>query len=146
MCVQIDCSDLILSLTFRKTLNGGNLTNCDATLNSNSGCDVTEWSMASYGPLFEQSGGGVIAMKWDENGISVCERYIYMFSAGIFLRKGYLGSFFRAAVPNDIGRGSPNPSLWGVPSATLASTSCNIEQFFINHSIVFGQCNLFSYF
>jgi len=53
--------------------NGVNLTSCNADLNSNSGCDVTEWSRASYGPLFDQSGGGVIAMKWDENGISVCE-------------------------------------------------------------------------
>ena len=70
---------------------------------------------------------------------------IYIFSAEIFLRKGCLGSFFRAAVPNDIDQGSPNPSLWGTPSATLANTSCNIEQFFINHSIVFGKCNLFSY-
>jgi hypothetical protein len=93
------------------TLNEMNLTNCDATLNSNSGCDVTEWSRASYGPLFEQSGGGVIAMKWDENGISIW-------------------SFFRAAVPDDIGQGSPDPSSWGLPSATLANASCNIEQFF----------------
>lgn len=65
------------------------MTNCDASLNSNSGCDVTEWSMASYGPLFEQSGGGVIAMKWDENGISVCERPIsmYVFENAVSLQK-----------------------------------------------------------
>ena len=75
MCVQYNHNHLIQSLTFRKQLNGANLTSCDAALNSNSGCDVTEWSRASYGPLFDQSGGGVIAMKWDENGISVCERH-----------------------------------------------------------------------
>ena len=73
MCVHFDWSHLIQSLTFRKQLNGVNLTSCNADLNSNSGCDVTEWSRASYGPLFDQSGGGVLAMKWDENGISVCE-------------------------------------------------------------------------
>jgi hypothetical protein len=106
-------------------------------LNNNSGCDVTEWSRASYGPLFEQSGGGVIAMKWDENEISVCKcPLFYLYNV---ITNGYiLGSFFRAAVPNDIGQGSPNPSLWGIPSATLSNTSCNIEQFFVNHSIVFG--------
>ncbi|KAF8810090.1 glycoside hydrolase family 16 protein [Phlegmacium glaucopus] len=109
------------NVTFSGTmnaLNGVNLTSCDAKLNSNSGCDVTEWSRASYGPLFEASGGGVIAMKWDENDISVW-------------------SFFRAAVPADITQGSPDPSEWGIPSATLSNSSCHIGQFFSNHSIVF---------
>jgi hypothetical protein len=43
----------------------------------------------------------------------------------------------------DITQGSPNPSLWGSASATLSNTSCHIEQYFVNHSIVFGKCNLF---
>ena len=101
--------------------------------------------MASYGPLFDQSGGGVIAMKWDENGISICERHLRIFFFGAFLKQGCIGSFFRAAVPDDINQGSPNPSLWGAPSATLSNTSCNIEQYFVNHSIVFGMYILFSY-
>jgi hypothetical protein len=37
------------------------------------GCGVTEWSRASYGPTFDAQGGGVFAMKWDQDGISVCE-------------------------------------------------------------------------
>ncbi|KAF8968342.1 hypothetical protein BDZ97DRAFT_1902949 [Flammula alnicola] len=100
--------------------NGVNVTNCDANVNSNSGCDVTEWSRASYGPFFEAQGGGILAMKWDENDISVW-------------------SFFRAAIPNDVTKGTPNPSLWGTPSAMLKNTQCNIEQYFSNHSIVFGD-------
>ena len=104
-----------------------NLTSCDAALNSNNGCDVTEWSRASYGPFFDQSGRGVIATKWDENVISVCERHFF-FPIRIPSSKVALVSFFRAAVPGDITQGSPNPSLWGSPSATLANTSCNIEQ------------------
>lgn len=131
-------------LTLRKLLNGVNLTTCDASLNSNSGCDVTEWSMASYGPLFEASGGGVIAMKWDENSISVCECHLTLYLFNAILYKGYIGSFFRVGVPDDINQGTPNPSAWGAPSATLSNTSCNIEQYFVNHSIVFGKCNLFS--
>ena len=88
MCVQFNCSHLIYSL-LGKTLNGANLTSCNAALNSNSGCDVTEWSRASYGPLFDESGGGVIAMKWDENGISVCERHCFYFIlSAISLNKG----------------------------------------------------------
>jgi len=59
--------------------------------------------------------------------------------------EGYTGSFFRAAVPADITQGSPNPSAWGIPSATLSNSSCHIGQFFSNHNIVFGKCNLFSY-
>ncbi|PPQ67675.1 hypothetical protein CVT25_012703 [Psilocybe cyanescens] len=95
-----------------------NSTNCDANANSNSGCDVVEWSRASYGTFFESQGGGILAMKWDENDISVW-------------------SFFRAAIPNDVTAGTPNPSLWGPPSAMLMSTMCNIPKYFVNHSIVF---------
>lgn len=69
--------------------------------------------------------------------------FYFIFSNAIFLKQGCVGSFFRAAVPEDITQGSPNPSLWGAPSATLANTSCNIEQYFVNHSIVFGKCSLF---
>ncbi|KAF9484359.1 glycoside hydrolase family 16 protein [Pholiota conissans] len=98
--------------------NGVNNTNCDANLNQNSGCAVTEWSRASYGPFFEAQGGGILAMKWDENDISVW-------------------SFFRAAIPTDVTQGTPNPSLWGPPSATLRNTTCDIENNFINHTIVF---------
>ncbi|CAA7265327.1 unnamed protein product [Cyclocybe aegerita] len=98
--------------------NGANLTNCFAGVNSNSGCDVTEWSRASYGPYFEEQGGGVLAMKWDENDISVW-------------------SFYRAAIPKDITTGSPDPSQWGTPSATLMNTQCDITSFFSNHSIIF---------
>jgi hypothetical protein len=48
-------------------------TDCNGLINSNAGCGVTEWSRASYGPLFDEQGGGVFAMKWDENGIAVCQ-------------------------------------------------------------------------
>ena len=83
-------------------------------------------------------------MKWDENGISVCEHHHFILhSFNPISLESLTGSFFRAAVPVDITQGSPNPSLWGVPSATLANTSCNIEQFFSNHSIIFGKYNLF---
>lgn len=46
---------------------------CDGTMAGNPGCGITEWSRASYGPVFDSNGGGVFAMKWDETGISVCE-------------------------------------------------------------------------
>ena len=63
-------------------MNGQNNLDCDGTVNSNAGCGITEWSRASYGPFFDSQGGGVFAMKWDENGIAVCEFY------GLFGRRG----------------------------------------------------------
>jgi len=109
------------NVTFSGTIpvdNGQNRTNCDANVNSNSGCDVVEWSRASYGPFFEAQGGGILAMKWDENDISIW-------------------SFYRAAIPTDVAKGTPNPSSWGAPSAMLKNTLCDIPTFFANHSIVF---------
>lgn len=46
---------------------------CDGSINYNAGCGVVEWSRASYGPVFDEQGGGVFAMKWDVSGIGVCE-------------------------------------------------------------------------
>ncbi|KAI6031810.1 concanavalin A-like lectin/glucanase domain-containing protein [Pisolithus microcarpus] len=100
--------------------NGVDNLQCNAFINDNAGCGVTEWSRASYGPYFDSQGGGVFAMKWDDNGIAVW-------------------SFYRAAVPEDIVNGLPDPSTWGEPDAELAPNSCNINQFFANHSIVFGD-------
>ncbi|KAL1719504.1 glycoside hydrolase family 16 protein [Schizophyllum commune] len=98
--------------------NGENNTNCDGTVNSNAGCAIAEWSRASYGPYFDAQGGGVFAMKWDENGIAVY-------------------SFYRAAIPDDINAGSPNPSGWGKPVAFLSPDSCDPIKYFTNHSIIF---------
>ncbi|KAG2159885.1 glycoside hydrolase family 16 protein [Suillus bovinus] len=91
---------------------------CDAFINGNAGCGVTEWSRASYGPLFDEADGGVFAMNWDENGIAVW-------------------SFYRATIPLDITQGEPNPSNWGEPVAALSAQSCNITNYFANHSIIF---------
>ncbi|KAF9481409.1 glycoside hydrolase family 16 protein [Pholiota conissans] len=104
--------------TIQKTSSGRNQTDCNGLINDNSGCGVTEWSRASYGPHFDSQGGGLFAMKWDENDISVW-------------------SFYRAAIPLDVTAGTPMPSAWGLPSAKLESSMCNIPKFFSNHSIIF---------
>ena len=49
------------------------------------------------------------------------------------------GSFYRAAIPQDITQGLPDPSNWGEPDAALAPQNCNISQYFANHSIIFGM-------
>ncbi|KAH0590706.1 hypothetical protein H2248_000834 [Termitomyces sp. 'cryptogamus'] len=99
-------------------LNGQPNLVCNGNVNQNSGCSIIELSRASYGQYFDSTGGGVFAMKWDENGIAIW-------------------SFYRATVPKDITDGSPDPSQWGNPSAALEPTGCNPLEFFYNHSIVF---------
>ncbi|THU94304.1 hypothetical protein K435DRAFT_900457 [Dendrothele bispora CBS 962.96] len=49
------------------------------------------------------------------------------------------GSFFRAAVPADIVRGTPNPSQGGSPVAALEPGGCDPIKNSVNHSIVFGN-------
>ncbi|KAI0662806.1 glycoside hydrolase family 16 protein [Cubamyces menziesii] len=98
--------------------NGQPNLDCDGTINNNAGCGVTEWSRASYGPVFDAQGGGVFAMKWDDEGIAVW-------------------SFYRAAVPKDVLNGQPDPSSWGEPVAALDPNGCDPITNFVNHSIIF---------
>lgn len=113
--------NLTAAMNFTGTMvqtNGVDNLQCNALIANNAGCGVVEWSRASYGPYFDSQNGGVFAMKWDTDEIAVW-------------------SFYRAAIPQDITSGLPNPDNWGEPVAALASTSCNISQFFVNHSIIF---------
>lgn len=114
--------------------NGAPNLDCDGNLAGNAGCGITEWSKASYGPLFEAQGGGVFAMKWDETGIAVC-KFEGVSSAVANL---FQGSFYRSAIPGDITSGSPDPANWGIPVASLAPEACDPIAFFVNHSIIFG--------
>lgn len=122
----------------KQTNNVDNL-QCNAYLNNNAGCGVTEWSRASYGPYFDEQAGGVFAMKWDENGIAVCTYHCVSSSPASSEPVHSTGSFYRAAIPQDIVQGEPNPSNWGEPVAALSNQGCNITQYFTNHSIVFGE-------
>ncbi|KAG2015586.1 glycosyl hydrolase family 16 [Coprinopsis cinerea AmutBmut pab1-1] len=99
--------------------HNGPATNCWAHLpgSNNVGCSITESSRSFFGPYFESQGGGVFAMKWDENGIAIW-------------------SFYRAAIPQDITNGTPNPSSWYKPSALLGPKKCDIEKYFRNHTII----------
>nr|GAT44210.1 predicted protein [Mycena chlorophos] len=114
------------------TNNGVPNTQCDGLLDGNAGCGITEWSKASYGEFFTSQGGGVYAMKWDEEGI-----------AGHFVRaflpslSAILPTVDRSAIPPDIISGNPTPTGWGTPVASLAPSGCDPVTNFVNHSIVF---------
>jgi len=79
-------------------------------------------------------------MEWDETGISVCAFLSLPLSAILVSSlSGWIeGSFYRAAVPDDLTLGEPDPSNWGVPVAFLSPAGCDPLQFFVNQSIIFG--------
>ncbi|PPQ71765.1 hypothetical protein CVT24_006525 [Panaeolus cyanescens] len=110
-----------VSFTGTVSKGGSNqeLVDCESNGYSKGGCSITDWSKASYGEYFESQGGGVLAMKWDENDISIW-------------------SFFRAAIPDDIKEGVPTPASWGPPSAKLDSSNCDIKNYFSNHTAIFN--------
>lgn len=93
-------------------------TTCDASINFNTGCGIVDQSIASFGPTFNEKGGGIYAMKWDSDSIDVW-------------------FFYRSAIPTDILEGLPNPGSWRLPSASLSSVGCPIDNYFRNQMIIF---------
>lgn len=94
--------------------------NCDinaAGQGTNQGCQVGTPNSATYGSSFNANGGGVYALEWTDDAIS-----IYFFQRG--------------SIPSDVSSGSPDPSSWGNPVAKFEG-SCDIPQFFQNNQLVF---------
>ncbi|EHS64519.1 uncharacterized protein PGTG_20981 [Puccinia graminis f. sp. tritici CRL 75-36-700-3] len=101
----------------------GNVLNpdCDVYASSNLGCGVHDHSNASYGQPFNQAGGGVFAMEWSPNGVSIWR-------------------FSRGEVPRDLQSGhAPQPSTWPIrPVAHWSSDICNnMNDEFSEHRIIF---------
>ncbi|KAF8480835.1 concanavalin A-like lectin/glucanase domain-containing protein [Russula ochroleuca] len=93
-------------------------TNCAALQTNNEGCGVRASQTNSFGEPFNNNGGGVFAMLWDNTGVSV-----YFFD--------------RQNIPSDITAQAPVPEGWGTPSAFWPASGCNPFQFFQNHAAVF---------
>lgn len=88
--------------------------------NGNTGCSTgPNNDTKTYGDGFNQMGGGVHAMEWTSDAISMW----------FFPRT--------APVPADIAAGKPDPSGWGKPT-TQFSGGCNIDEHFQDHQIVFN--------
>ena len=84
-----------------------------------SGCGVVVSSPASFGAPFNALGGGVYAMKWDNESIDVW-------------------FFARSAIPTNIINGQPDPATWEIPSASLSGQGCPIDSHFRNQALMFG--------
>jgi len=93
-------------------------TDCSADDTGNQGCGIRSTDPTSYGAGFNSNGGGVYAMLWDSDGISVY----------------YFG---RANIPSDITSEAPNPSSWGQPTARWPATNCNPDTFVHEHTTIF---------
>jgi len=93
-------------------------TNCAAAETNNAGCGIQSSSNVSYGAAFNNNGGGVYAMQWDNTGIKVF-------------------FFERSNIPSDITNGTPLPSNWGQPMANWPATDCNPSTYFYTHSAIF---------
>ncbi|KDQ17730.1 glycoside hydrolase family 16 protein [Botryobasidium botryosum FD-172 SS1] len=92
--------------------------NCAAAETGNTGCGLLNKNSASFGAPFNQNGGGVYAMSWDDSGISVF-------------------FFPRGSIPDDIDADSPQPQNWGTPTAHWPAATCNPAEFMNNHQIIF---------
>ena len=92
-------------------------TDCYNNTNGNQGCIVEVPSTNSFGAGFSQSGGGVYALQWQEDGL----RFWF---------------FERANIPSDLSGNSPNPSNWGSPTVFYPTTSCDLDRYFLPQSLI----------
>jgi len=94
--------------------------NCAGGANGNSGCGV-QAPTNSYGVDFNNNGGGVYAMQYEDSGV-------------------FIWFFPRNAIPSDIRGHNPNPASWGTPTAAFpfAGTGPGTcpRNSFSNHQIV----------
>ncbi|GAA6025268.1 hypothetical protein JCM11491_000152, partial [Sporobolomyces phaffii] len=91
---------------------------CNANVKSNQGCSYKEAAAASYGEPFNKAGGGVLATSFTKESIDV-----WFWS--------------RADVPEDIRKESPDNAGWGKPSARWPKSTCDIEKYFGDQTMIF---------
>ncbi|KAI1003614.1 hypothetical protein K3495_g4594 [Podosphaera aphanis] len=99
--------------------------NCDGSATTNQfgsqglgqGCAAENTNPNNYGSEFNAVGGGVYAMEWTKQAISIWH-------------------FSRNVIPQDLASGTPNPSGWGQPVFTSAQGSCDIDGHFKDQKII----------
>ncbi|ODO03202.1 hypothetical protein I350_06047 [Cryptococcus amylolentus CBS 6273] len=79
----------------------------------NQDCDSSNAAVPSFpiGMPFNEAGGGVFAMLWDNDGIR-------------------MWNWARAQIPSDINNNTPSPSTWDLPVATWDASICDLSSFF----------------
>ncbi|KAF3015653.1 hypothetical protein E8E14_011998 [Neopestalotiopsis sp. 37M] len=94
--------------------------NCNAG-DGSTGCSNAVNDTESFGAGFNDIGGGVYAVEWTSDAISIW-------------------FFPRDSIPSNIDSGSPDPSSssWGTATATFSGSGCDIDTHFKEHTIVFN--------
>ncbi|KAH7118291.1 concanavalin A-like lectin/glucanase domain-containing protein [Dactylonectria estremocensis] len=92
--------------------------NCNAGY-AHTGCSQSTANYQNYGNSFNANGGGVYAMEWTSDHISIW-------------------FFARNQIPDNIKTEFLDPSGWGLPTARFTGGSgCNIDTYFMNNNLVF---------
>lgn len=81
-----------------------------------SGCSIISASNSSYGMSFNLAGGGVFAMKWDTDGIRMCQSHVGTLFLWIKLSQ-WLGNWNRAMIPSESVRFLKAPLWFGLKKA-----------------------------
>ncbi|CEI40256.1 hypothetical protein FVEN_g1811 [Fusarium venenatum] len=108
----LDPADSNLFSGIRRNLDCGVGTN-----NVGCGFNPPESDTSSYGDGFNAIGGGVYAMEWDSEYISIWH-------------------FPRGAIPADIEAKRPDPRKWGLPQSLFGGAKCNVDEYFSDMKLV----------
>ncbi|RKF56139.1 Endo-1,3-beta-glucanase [Erysiphe neolycopersici] len=84
---------------------------------SGQGCVAENMSPNNYGKAFNDVGGGVYAMEWNNQAINIW-------------------NFHRDNIPKDLASGNPNPEGWGPAVFTTKQGSCPIDDHFKDQIVV----------
>lgn len=92
---------------------------CASKDGANAGCGFSDPDSASYGQAFNNVGGAVIAMEWQNTGIRIWR-------------------FTRDSIPADLqgDATNPNPDTWGAPVASWTDAACDIANEVKKHNII----------
>ncbi|KAH7112284.1 hypothetical protein B0J13DRAFT_461570, partial [Dactylonectria estremocensis] len=83
------------------------------------GCGQSTANYQNYGNSFNANGGGVYAMEWTSDHISIW-------------------FFARNQIPDNIKTEFLDSSAWGLPSARFTGgPGCNIDTYFMSNNLVF---------
>lgn len=96
----------------------------NANCEGHTGCGQATEANNNYGAGFNAIGGGVYVMDWTSEAIS-----FWFFPRG---------DPMVAQLTAGDGSSSPDPSTFGQPLAKFSGASCNIDQHFSNHKLVFN--------
>ncbi|KAH9043852.1 concanavalin A-like lectin/glucanase domain-containing protein [Lactarius pseudohatsudake] len=125
-------------------------TNNQATIHTNSGCDLPSSNVTALGISGSIVGGtNCAALETGNQGCGVRASQTNSFGAafnsiggGVYAMRwddsGIAIWFFaRGSIPSDITANAPVPDGWGTPSAFWPASTCNPFEFFQNHSVIF---------